>query len=311
MEAVIRWCRTQSFRLVDSDMFFSFRQSPARVVFSVILVVLVFMSIASPLVAPTDPYALEKLDLMNSHIPPVWLEEGMPEFLLGTDEQGRDIFSAILYGSRISLGVGVASVLLAMSIGVSLGLIAGYYGGRIDSTIMRIAEVQLAFPAILLALIIDGIFKIVLPDETFASLAIPVLILSIGLTGWVQYARTVRGMALVERRKEYVQAARLVGTTARRILITHILPNVLGPVMVIATIHLAVAIVTEATLSFLGVGTPLTEPSLGALVRAGQDYLFSGQWWQVIFPGTALVLIVLSVNLLGDWLRDYFNPKLR
>ena len=279
--------------------------------FTIILVVLVFLSVFSPVFAPHNPFDLEALDLMNSHMPPAWLEESDPRFLLGTDEQGRDILSAILYGARISMEVGVASVILAMSIGVALGLISGYFGGRTDNLIMRIAEVQLAFPAILLALLINGIFKIALPEETFATLAIPVLILAIGLTGWVQYARTVRGMAMVERRKEYIQAARLVGTSSSRILLRHILPNVMGPVMVIATIHLAVAIITEATLSFLGVGTPLTEPSLGALVRAGQDFLFSGQWWQVIFPGTALVLIVLSVNLLGDWLRDYFNPKLR
>ncbi len=295
----------------DSDMFFSFRQSPTRVAATVVLLVMVFSSVFAPLVAPTDPYDLISLDLMDGHTPPMWLEGGNSKFVLGTDEQGRDILSAILYGSRISLGVGVASVLLAMLIGVTLGLISGYVGGWPDAVIMRVAEVQLAFPAILLALLINGIFKVTLVKDTFTSVAIPVLILSIGLSGWVQYARTVRGMTLVERRKEYVQAARLIGSSPMRIMLTHVFPNVLGPVMVIATIHLAVAIVTEATLSFLGVGTPLTEPSLGALIRNGQDFLFSGQWWQVIFPGLALVLIVLSVNLLGDWLRDYFNPKLR
>ena len=311
METAFRWCGRRIWEALDSDLFFSFRQSPSRVFFSFLLVVMVTMSVGAPIFSPTNPYDLEALDLMDSHTPPIWVEGSEGRFLLGADEQGRDIFSAILYGSRISIGVGLASVFLAMTIGVSLGLVSGYFGGRMDNIIMRIAEVQLAFPAILLALLIDGIFKIVLPEATFANLAIPVLILSIGLTSWVQYARTVRGMALVERRKEYVQAARLAGSSSLRIIFTHILPNVTGPVLVIATINLAVAIVTEATLSFLGVGTPLTEPSLGALVRAGQDYLFSGQWWQVIFPGMALVLIVLSVNLLGDWLRDYFNPKLR
>jgi peptide/nickel transport system permease protein len=221
------------------------------------------------------------------------------------------MYSTILFGTRISIVVGVSSVLLALVMGVGLGLVAGYFGGWTDAIVMRIAEVQLAFPAILLALMINGVVRAVISKQAITAWAIPVLVLSIGFAGWVQYARTVRGMTLVERRKEYVQAAQLVGASRPTILFLHILPNVLGPVLVIATIHLALAIITEATLSFLGVGTPITEPSLGALIRSGNDYLFSGQWWQVIFPGITLVLVVLSVNLLGDWLRDYFNPKLR
>jgi peptide/nickel transport system permease protein len=297
--------------LLDSDLVYSFLRSRVRVVMAAVLAVIVLGSVFAPWVAPTHPYQLATLDLADAQLPPRWLERGQPRFILGTDEQGRDIYSTILFGTRLSLLVGVASVLLALGLGVSVGLIAGYFGGWVDTVAMRLAEVQLAFPAILLALMINGVFRALLTRDRFADLAIPVLILSIGLSGWVQYARTVRGMALVERRREYVLAAKLIGVPHRAILLGHILPNVLGPVLVIATIHLAVAIVTEATLSFLGVGTPITEPSLGALIRAGNNFLFSGQWWQVIFPGLTLVLVVLAVNLVGDWLRDYFNPKLR
>ncbi|HEX7929160.1 MAG TPA: ABC transporter permease [bacterium] len=292
-------------------MWFSFRRSPTRVGMTVILVAITFMALFANWVAPTNPYQLASLNLMDSRLPPRWLEQGDTRFVFGTDQQGRDIYSTILFGTRVSLEVGVLSVLLSLVLGVAIGLIAGYFGGWIDIVTMRIAEVQLAFPAILLALLINGVFRAVLSKDQILSYAIPVLVLSIGLSGWVQYARTVRGMTLVERRREYVQAARLIGVPNRAILLRHILPNVLGPVFVIATIHLAIAIVTEATLSFLGVGTPITEPSLGALIRDGNNYLFSGQWWQVIFPGATLVLLVLAVNLLGDWLRDYFNPKLR
>lgn len=298
-------------RLRDSDMWHSFRRSPTRVAMSVVLAVIMFMALFADWVAPTNPYELSTLSLLDSQLPPRWLPQGDSRFILGTDQQGRDIYSTILFGTRVSLLVGVLSVLLALVIGVTVGLAAGYFGGWLDAVAMRVAEVQLAFPAILLALLINGVFRAVLSKDQILAFAIPVLVLSIGLSGWVQYARTVRGMTLVERRREYVQAARLIGVPHRAILLTHILPNVLGPVLVIATIHLAVAIVTEATLSFLGVGTPITEPSLGALIREGNNYLFSGQWWQVIFPGATLVLLVLAVNLLGDWLRDYFNPKLR
>jgi peptide/nickel transport system permease protein len=298
-------------RIRESDMWFSFRRSPTRVLMSAILLAITLMALFANWVAPTNPYQLGSLNLLDAQLPPRWSAQGDPRFVFGTDLQGRDIYSTILFGTRVSLEVGVASVFLALIIGVSVGLIAGYFGGWIDVVTMRIAEVQLAFPAILLALLINGVFRAVLSKDQILNFAIPVLILSIGLSGWVQYARTVRGMTLVERRREYVQAARLIGVPHRSILGRHILPNVLGPVFVIATIHLAVAIVTEATLSFLGVGTPITEPSLGALIREGNNYLFSGQWWQVIFPGATLVLLVLAVNLVGDWLRDYFNPKLR
>ena len=298
-------------RALDSDLVFSFTRSPFRMVMTAVLLVITLLAVFAPWVAPSHPYELETLSLANAQLPPRWLPHGDPRFLLGTDEQGRDIYSTILFGTRISMLVGVASVLLALALGVSIGLVSGYLGGWLDAVLMRVAEVQLAFPAILLALMINGVVRAVLTKQFFYSIAVPVLIVSIGLSGWVQYARTVRGMTLVERRREYVLAARMYGVPHWRILVTHILPNVLGPVLVIATIHLAVAIVTEATLSFLGVGTPITQPSLGAMIQDGNNFLFSGDWWQVVFPGLTLVLIVLSVNLLGDWLRDYFNPKLR
>ena len=221
------------------------------------------------------------------------------------------MLSTILYGARISLGVGLASVLFAALLGVGLGLLSGYAGGRLDAFIMRVADIQLSFPAILIALLIDGVARTALPRETHDGIAIPVLVLSIGLSGWVQYARTVRGSTLVERHKEYVQAARVIGRSPLAIMVRHVLPNVMGPVLVIGTIHIATAIITEATLSFLGVGVPATQPSLGTLIRIGNDFLFSGEWWITVFPGAALIVLVLSVNLLGDWLRDALNPKLR
>ncbi len=239
------------------------------------------------------------------------MEGGDPVFLLGTDNQGRDILSTIMHGARLSLGIGLAAVLLALVLGVSLGLVSGYFGGRIDAVIMRVADVQLSFPAILIALLIDGVARVALAGERHEEIAIPVLVLSIGFAGWVQYARTVRGSTMVERNKEYVQAARVIGRRPLAILLAHVLPNVMGPVLVIATIHIATAIITEATLSFLGVGVPPTQPSLGTLIRVGNEFLYSGEWWITIFPGIALIVLVLSVNLLGDWLRDALNPKLR
>lgn len=298
-------------RASDSDLWYSFKRTPSAVISAVVTLLMVLGALCAPLIAPHNPFDLASLNIMDANTPPVWSTDGSPDFLLGTDDQGRDILSAILYGSRVSLFVGFASVLFSMVLGVSLGLISGYIGGRVDSVIMRVADIQLSFPAILIALLIDGVARGILPRDMHDQLALYVLIFAIGISGWVQYARTVRGSTMVERNKEYVQAAKLIGIGPLTILRRHILPNVMGPVLVIATIHLAIAIITEATLSFLGVGVPSTTPSLGTLIRIGNSYLFSGMWWISIFPGIALVLLVLSVNLLGDWLRDALNPRLR
>jgi peptide/nickel transport system permease protein len=298
-------------RFFDSDLWYSFRRSPVVVVSALVTLVFVGAAVFAPWVAPYDPFDLSTVDLLDSEIPPVWLDGGDPRFLLGTDAQGRDMLSAMIYGARISLGVGFASVVLAMVIGVSLGLLSGYLGGTVDAVIMRVADVQLTFPAILIALLIDGLSRTVLPRALHGEIWFYVLVLAIGLSFWVQYARTVRGSAMVERGKEYVQAARVIGIPPLVIMLRHVLPNVMGPVLVIATINLAIAVITEATLSFLGIGVPLTSPSLGTLVRVGNDFLFSGSWWITIFPGAALAILVLAVNLLGDWLRDALNPKLR
>ena len=298
-------------RTWESDIFYSFRRSPVAVVAAIVTLVCFGGAIMAPWLAPHDPFDLKTLNLIDAGTPPLWLANGDPRFLLGTDSQGRDLLSAIIFGARISLFVGVLSVIFAMFVGVGLGLVSGYVGGAIDAFVMRIADVQLSFPAILIALLIDGFARAALPVELHDRIAIWVLVAAIGASGWVQYARTVRGSTLVEKNKEYIQAARVIGRHPAAIMFRHVLPNVMGPVLVIATINLAVAIITEATLSFLGVGVPPTQPSLGTLIRVGNDFLFSGEWWITIFPGVALVVMVLSVNLLGDWLRDALNPKLR
>ncbi len=303
--------RTAIGRFFDSDLWWSFSHSPIVIIAAIVTVVMILSAVFAPWVAPHNPFDLAQLDLMDSLKPPVWLEGGDPRYIFGTDDQGRDIFSTILYGARISLLVGFLSVILAMLIGVTVGLVAGYFGGLTDTILMRIADVQLTFPAILIALLVDGVMRGMLPPEMHEQVAVWVLVLAIALSSWVQYARTVRSSALVERTKEYVQAAQVIGLPAPLILFRHILPNVMGPVLVIATIQLALAIIIEATLSFLGVGVPPTSPSLGTLIRIGNDYLFSGEWWITVFPGLGLIILVLAVNLLGDWLRDALNPKLR
>ena len=297
-------------RWFDGDVGHSFLNSPTAIVAAVIAFICVFGALFAPWVAPHNPFDLATLELSNARLPPAWSEGGATNFLLGTDDQGRDILSAIMYGARISLAVGLASVVLSVLIGVSFGLLAGFLGGWVDGVLMRLCDVMLSFPSILVALLIAGVGRAMFPNA-HEGLAFGVLILSITLTGWVQYARTVRGSTLVERNKEYVQAARVTGVAPLRIMRSHVLPNVMGPVLVLATIQVATAIITEATLSFLGVGAPPTSPSLGTLIRVGNDYLFSGEWWITIFPGAMLVLIALSVNLLGDWLRDALNPRLR
>ena len=297
-------------RWLDSDVGHSFLSSPTAMVAAVLALICAFCAVFAPWVAPHNPFDLATLELANARLPPAWTADGRAEFLLGTDDQGRDILSALMYGARISLAVGVASVVLSLLVGVTLGLLAGFVGGWLDAFLMRLCDVMLSFPAILVALLIAGVGRALFPNA-HESLAFGVLVLSIALTGWVQYARTVRGSTLVERQKEYVQAARVIGVAPMRIMRRHVLPNVMGPVLVLATIQVATAIITEATLSFLGVGAPPTSPSLGTLIRIGNDYLFSGEWWITVFPGVVLVVIALSVNLLGDWLRDALNPRLR
>ena len=277
---------------------------------ALVALVCIVCAAGAELVAPHNPFDLKTLDLGDSMLPPAWMEGGGVKYLLGTDEQGRDVLSALMYGARISLFVGFSSVVLSLLIGVSLGLLSGYAGGRIDALIMRVCDVMLSFPSILIALLISGVGRALFPNAD-DSLAFSVLIIAIALTGWVQYARTVRGSTLVERNKEYVQAARVIGVAPMRIMLKHVLPNVLGPVLVLATIQVATAIITEATLSFLGVGVSPTSPSLGTFINEGNKQLFSGAWWLVIFPGGMLVVIALSINLFGDWLRDALNPRLR
>ena len=298
-------------RFFDGDIFFSFRHSPLVIVAAITTLVCILSAVFAPWIAPHNPFDLKTLNLLDAFTPPSWSEGGKPAFLLGTDDQGRDMLSTIMYGSRVSLLVGLCAVALALVFGVAMGLLSGYVGGKLDALIMRIADVQLSFPAILIALLIDGVARAVVGREGHDQLAVYVLIFAIAAASWVQYARTVRGSTLVERNKEYVQAARVIGRHPIAIMFRHVLPNVMGPVLVLATLNIGTAIITEATLSFLGVGVPPTQPSLGTLIRIGNDFLFSGEWWITVFPGAWLVIMVLAMNLLGDWLRDALNPKLR
>lgn len=297
--------------LRDSDVWYKFTASPLTVLAAIVATLMIGCAMLAPWIAPHDPFDPASIDLMNSLIPPVWSPQGDWNFLLGTDDQGRDLLSGILYGARISILVGFISVGLAVAIGLALGLLSGYFGGFIDAVIMRIVDIQMTFPAIMVALLVDGISRSLLPKDQHDSLAIFVIILSLGLSIWPQVARTVRASTMVEKNREYVQAARIIGRSPVVIMARHVMPNVLGPVLVIATINLGVAILGEATLSFLGVGIPATEPSLGTLIRIGNNFLFSGERWIVLFPGLTLALLVLAVNLLGDWLRDVLDPKLR
>lgn len=291
-------------RLWDHDVAHAFRHDPLAILSAAIVLAFLVAAVLAPVIVPRDPFDLRNLDLMDSLLAPG------RDHPLGTDDQGRDLMAAIVYGTRLSLIVAVLSVAVSLVLGVTLGLIAGFAGGFLDALIMRAADIQLSFPAILVALLVDGIARAALPGDMHARFAVPVLIAAIALSGWVQYARTVRGLALSERSKDYVQSARVSGVRPARIARAHILPNVTGPLFVLATVQVATAILTEATLSFLGVGMPPTSPSLGTLVNIGNNYLFSGAWWIAVFPGMALVLLVLAVNLLGDWLRDTLNPRL-
>jgi len=298
-------------RAWNSDMAYSFRTSPVALASAAIALILIVAAVFAPLIAPHDPMDVASLSLMDSFKPPVGLPDADWSNLLGTDNQGRDVLSAIMYGMRISLLVGFLSTLFAIVVGVGVGLLAGYAGGLVGATLMRVADVQLTFPSILTALLVDGVITAALPGTMRQALQIYVIIFAIGISLWPNFARTVRGSTLVERNKDYVMAARVIGVPSWRIMLNHVLPNVIGPVMVIATLGLGQAIIAEATLSFLGVGLPSTQPSLGTLIRFGDDFLFSGQWWVTVFPGIALILMVLAINLLGDWLRDALNPRLR
>jgi peptide/nickel transport system permease protein len=298
-------------RFLDSDFIYSFRGSKTAMFSALVLFLFVLIALLAPWIAPQNPFDPAALELTNARIPPAWLEGGQLRFPLGTDGQGRDLLSVLMYGMRISLLVSFCATLFSLVLGVTLGLISGYAGGRIDNLIMRLADMQLSFPTILVALLIDGLSRALLPRSVHEQLALFVVVFAIGISTWVQYARTVRGATLVEKSKDYVHAAKLIGMGPMRILFKHVLPNVLGPVLVIATLSLGLGILTEATLSFLGLGVPPTSPSLGTLIRIGNEVLFSGEWWVTVMPGVCLVILVLAINLLGDWLRDVFNPKLK
>ena len=298
-------------RIMAHDLTYLFFRSPLTVVAAILSLAIMLAALMAPWLASMDPFDPAQVYLADANIPPVWQDGGDPRFVLGTDDQGRDLYSAILYGMRVSLVIGLSGVALAATIGITLGLVAGYAGGRIDAVIMRVADVQLTFPAILIALLVNGVVQALSKGTSRETWAFGVLILSIGLSFWVQYARTIRGSTLIEKNKDYIHAARLVGQPTPLILLRHLLPNVIGPVLVILTINLGLAIITEATLSCLGVGLPPTQPSLGTLISIGNKYLFSGDWWIVTFPGLTLAVFVLSINLIGDWLRDALNPRLQ
>lgn len=296
---------------VENELAYLFLHSPVALIAAFVSVLCIGGALLAPWIAPSDPYDIASFDLMDSLIPPVWSDVGDARFLIGTDDQGRDLFSAILYGTRLSLLVGILSISFACILGVSVGVMAGYFGGRFDAIVMRIADVQLSLPAILTALLIDGIARGILPRETHDELMVIVLTVAIGLSLWVNFARTARASTFVEKNKEYVQAAEIMGMHPARVMLVQILPNILGPILVILTVDLAVAVLLEATLSFLGVGVPPNQPSLGTLIRIGTEYLFSGEWWIVMFPSFTLIILIVAINTLGDFLRDALNPRLR
>ncbi|OAN16909.1 ABC transporter permease [Photobacterium jeanii] len=297
-------------RFKQSDFLYYFLKDKVAMVSFAVFLTFAVAAVFAPLVAPTNPYDLTSIDIMDSELPPSWMEDGDERFILGTDDQGRDIFSTILYGSRLSLTIGLLAVGLQLILGVTIGLCAGYFGGRIDSFLMRFADVQLSFSTMMVAIIVSAIFRTVLGSELFSQYAVVMLVVIIGIAEWPQYARTVRASVLAEKKKEYVEAARVMGFRSPRIMFRHILPNCLSPILVISTVQVANAIMSEAALSFLGLGLPVDQPSLGSLISIGFNYIFSGSWWITAFPGLVLVTLVLVINLLGDWLRDVFNPKI-
>ena len=300
--------RWQSFR--QSNFWYSFTRDKVAIVSFVVMVLMAGAALLAPVIAPNNPYDLASIDILDSELPPVWAEEGDGRFLLGTDDQGRDMLSTILYGLRTSLTIGLCAVLLQMFLGVVIGLSSGYFGGKVDSFLMRVADIQLSFSTMMVAIIVLAVFQASFGSELYSKLAMLMLILVIGIAEWPQYARTIRASVLAEKKKEYVEAARVMGFGSGRIMFRHILPNCLSPILVISTVQIANAIISEAALSFLGLGMPVSQPSLGALISSGFEYIFSGSWWITVIPGIVLVVLVLVVNLLGDWLRDVMNPKL-
>lgn len=298
-------------RMRVSDVWWSFTHNKSAMFSAALLALLILTALFAPLITPQNPYDGAQLDMWKAELPPIWQEGSEWPYLLGTDTQGRDMLSAILYGTRISIVIGVASVALSLLAGISAGLVAGYFGGFVDNLLMRFGDITLSIPTILIAILVSTVVRQMLPPDLRNVGASGVLVLAIALSAWVQYARTVRAQTVVESGKDYVQAARLIGVPARRIMVRHILPNTLTPILVAATLNFGMAILTEATLSFLGIGMPPSQPSLGTLIRIGNQFLFSGSWWIVLFPVLQLCMLVVTVNVLGDWLRDALNPKLR
>jgi peptide/nickel transport system permease protein len=297
-------------RFKKSYFFYSFRRDPMAIASFIVLMVLIATALLAPLIAPFDPYDSASIDIMDAEIPPAWMDEGNAKFILGTDIQGRDLLSTIIHGMRLSVLIGCGAVMLQAFLGISIGLISGYAGGKTDAILMRIADVQLSFSTLMVAIIISAIFQVAFGVSQYEQMAVPLLVIIIGVAEWPQYARTVRASVLGEKNKEYVEAARVTGYSSKRIMVAHILPNSLSPVLVISTIQVANAVMSEAALSFMGLGMPVTKPSLGSLINSGFEYIFSGSWWITLFPGIVLVIFVLVINLLGDWLRDVMNPKL-
>ncbi len=302
--------QTRRQKIKESYLLYSFKRDKVAMVSFTILAILLLAALFAPLLAPYNPYDTASIDIMDSEIPPSWTEEGDSRFFLGTDIQGRDLVSTMLYGLRISVMIGIGAVILQALIGIAVGLVSGYFGGRIDAVLMRIADVQLSFSTLMVAIIVSAIVQIAFGVGRYEQLAVPILIVIIGIAEWPQYARTVRASVLGEKNKEYVEAARVIGLDSRRIMFSHILPNTLSPVLVISTVQVANAVMSEAALSFLGLGMPVTKPSIGSLIDAGFEYIFSGAWWITFFPAVLLIVFILVINLLGDWLRDVLNPKL-
>lgn len=297
-------------RFKNSYILYSFKRDPIAILSFSVLSVLVVISILAPVVAPYNTYDTATFDIMEAETPPAWMEDGSKSFILGTDIQGRDLLSTMIYGLRVSLLIGVGAVLFQAFVGILVGLFSGYLGGKLDSFLMRITDIQFSIPYLIVAIFTSAIFKLAFGVGRYAELAVPLLVVIIGVSNWPIYARTVRASVLGEKNKEYVEAARVIGISRWQIMFRHVLPNTLTPVLVISTIQVAEAVMSEAALSFLGLGMPITKPSLGALIRSGFEYIFSGSWWITLFPGILLVVFILVILLLGDWLRDVLNPKL-